>query len=269
MIKIDRDRLDDQGRPIRPDDAWFELSRRSTETAKDERERHVVKEHVYRHLSVKTALEELFHRKCAYCETPLGEVDWQVEHFRPKKAVIERREDHPGYYWLAYEWSNLYPSCAPCNQSRKDQPLWGDPEIGEAAGKANQFPVEDEATRAMSHDEDLGRERPLLLDPCKDDPEKSFRYDPLGEILPVEEDRRAEESIRVFHLTRRRLRDRRKEQIDAVVVVLKLIGRLEELGNLDSASELRLDVDRAFFSGSAPFAGAARFIRNDPDAFGV
>ncbi|HKV10831.1 MAG TPA: retron system putative HNH endonuclease [Thermoanaerobaculia bacterium] len=268
MIRIDRNRVDDAGRPIRPDDAWFELSRQWTQSALRERGDHDVKDHVYRHLSVKTALEELFHRKCAYCETPLGEVDWQVEHFRPKGAVTER-PDHPGYYWLAYEWSNLYPSCAPCNQSRKDLPLWGDPETGEAAGKANQFPVEDETGRPMRHEDDIRREKPLLLDPCSDEPEKSFRYTPLGEILPVDGDLRAETSARVFHLTRRRLRDRRREQVDAVIVVLKLVQKLENQGNREEATELRRDVDRLFFSDSAPFAGAARFVRSDPDAFGV
>lgn len=268
MIKIDRDRLDDQRRPIRPDDDWFDLSRRNTKTAKDERERHVVKEHVYRHPSVKTALEELFHRKCAYCETPLGEADWQVEHFRPKKAVAERR-DHPGYYWLAYEWSNLYPSCAPCNQSRKDQPLWRDPQIGEAAGKANQFPVEDEAMRAMSYEDDLGRERPLLLDPCLDDPEKSLRYNPLGEILPVNGDRRAEMSIRVFHLIRRRLRDRRKERIEAVVNLLKIIRDRERATDTAAAADFNDFLQRFFLSDSGEYAGAARFVLSDPDAFDI
>jgi uncharacterized protein (TIGR02646 family) len=174
------------------------------------------------------ALEELFHRKCAYCEARLGEVDWQIEHFRPKGSVAER-PDHAGYYWLAYTWENLYPSCVPCNQSRQDKPLWNDPVSGVTEGKADQFPIEDEAFRAMGPGDDLTLERPLLLDPCGENPEAFFIYTALGEIEPALGCIRAQESIRVFHLTRRRLRDQRKEQIDAVIVILKLT--LEHLTN--------------------------------------
>lgn len=262
MIHVDRDRLDSQGRPIRPSDAWFQNAEALTRKAKEERGGHVVQEHVYRHPSVKVALEELFHRKCAYCETPLSEIGWQVEHFRPKGRVAGREDDHPGYYWLAYDWSNLYPSCAPCNQSLEDKPLWDDPGIGKAAGKADQFPIEDEDRRAMSHQEDLTRESPLLLDPCTDDPERCLRYNPLGEIEPSPDDVRAKASLEVFNLTRRRLRDRRKEQMDLVVLLLRLVRQRGDTG-------LAAELESKLFADSAPFAGAARFIRSDPDAFGV
>ena len=42
---------------------------------------------------------------------------------------------HTGYYWLAYTWANLYPSCVFCNQRRKDQPTFDDPVLGPATGK--------------------------------------------------------------------------------------------------------------------------------------
>lgn len=267
MIHISRDRTDPAGRPIRPDDTWFDLSARWTEEAKKEGSEHSVGDHVYRHESVKMALEKLFHFKCAYCEARLG-VDWQVEHFRPKGNVAER-PDHPGYYWLAYTWENLYPSCASCNQKRQDKPLWDDPVTGASEGKADQFPVEDEAHRAMGPRDDLTLERPFLLDPCGDDPEAAFVYTTLGEIVPALGNRRAQESIRVFHLTQRRLRDQRKEQIDAVIVVLKLIRHLRQTDDPARVTQLEGEVEANFFSDSSLFAGAARFVRNDPDAFGV
>ena len=214
------------------------------------------------------ALEELFHRKCAYCEARLGEVDWQVEHFRPKGSVAER-SDHPGYYWLAYTWENLYPSCVPCNQSRQDKPLWDDPVVDATDGKADQFPVEDEAFRAMGPGDDLALERPLLLDPCDDDPETDFIYTTLGEIEPAPGNLQAQESIRIFHLARRRLRDQRKEQIDAVIVMLKLIRRLRQIDDPAKVQQLEGEVEARIFSDSSLFAGAARFVRKDPDAFGV
>jgi uncharacterized protein (TIGR02646 family) len=255
------------GRPVRPDPAWFELSKTWTTEALTDGPSHVVKDHVYRHDSVKIALEELFHRKCAYCETPLGEMGWDVEHFRPKGRVAERR-DHPGYYWLAYTWQNLYPSCVPCNQNRQDKPTWDRPIAGTTAGKVDQFPVEDEARRVMDPTGDLSGEGPLLLDPCADDPEQSFRYTPLGEMESTLGDLRAEASMRVFHLTRGRLCDRRKERITSIVVLLRLLSLLRQT-NDPRVAGIETDLEAEFFSDSAPFAGAARFVRSDPDAFGV
>lgn len=267
MIYINRNRLDDGGLPIRPDDNWLARASAATAKAIEEGAAHVVQESLYREPSVKTPLEELFHRKCAYCETPLSEVGWQVEHFRPKGGVAER-PDHPGYYWLAYEWSNLYPSCAACNQRLEDKPLWDEPVPGQTAGKATQFPLEAEVNRAMSPKDDRAAERPLLLDPCKDDPETCLRYDPEGEIDPEPGDLRAETSVQVFHLTRRRLRDRRKQHIELVVLLLKRLKRGKEAGDLD-AQEFEHDLERKIFADSSPFAGAARFVRRDPVAFGV
>ena len=267
MISIDRNRPDSAGTPIRPDSDWFELAARHTEEARREGCHHPIREHVYRHLSVLVALEELFHRKCAYCETPLPEVGWDVDHFRPKGAVEERSE-HPGYYWLAYEWSNLYPACEACNRRRRDHPTWTDREDGGTAGKLTQFPLEDEAARALSPEADLGLEQPLLLDPCADQPEDHLLYTPHGEVEPAPADPRAEATIDIFHLRRRRLRDRRKQHLDLVVLLIK---RWLLLRSLDpkQADSFKKDLDEKIFADSAPFAGAARCVLRDLDAFGV
>lgn len=267
MIAIDRNRLDSAGRPIRPESAWFELAARHAEDARREGSGHRFREHIYRHLSVLVALEELFHRKCAYCETPLPEVGWDVDHFRPKGAVSERSE-HPGYYWLAYEWSNLYPACEACNRRRLDHPTWADREAGIAGGKLTQFPLEDEAGRALSPEADLGLECPVLLDPCADTPEAHLLYTPHGEIEPAPDDPRAEATIDIFHLRRRRLRDRRKQHLDLVVLLIK---RWLQIRNLHpkEAESFKKDLEEKIFADSAPFAGAARFVLHDLDAFGV
>jgi hypothetical protein len=42
--------------------------------------------------------------------------------FRPKGGWVQNDGDaltQPGYYWLAYEWSNLLISCQLCNQEFK------------------------------------------------------------------------------------------------------------------------------------------------------
>ena len=267
MIFIDRKRLDSAGQPIRPEPAWFELAARHMEDARRERADHRIREHVYRQLSVLVALEELFHRKCAYCETPLPEVGWDVDHFRPKGGVAERSE-HPGYYWLAYAWPNLYPACEACNQRRRDHPTWTDREAGETAGKLTQFPLEDEAGRALTPEADLGLERPVLLDPCADDPETRLRYSPHGEIEPTLDDPRAEATIDIFHLRRRRLRDRRKQHLDLVVLLIKRWLQIRSF-NPQEADSFKTDLDEKIFADSAPFAGAARCVLRDLDAFGV
>ena len=73
--------------------------------------------------SVKTALQQAQHNKCAFCESKFVHVGYgDVEHFRPKAGFQQGADDtlvRPGYYWLAYEWSNLFFSCQLCNQSFK------------------------------------------------------------------------------------------------------------------------------------------------------
>lgn len=59
----------------------------------------------------KQKLEKQFYKKCAYCETEyLATSDTWIEHYRPKSQ----------YYWLAYEWSNLIPTCTKCNRKKKN-----------------------------------------------------------------------------------------------------------------------------------------------------
>lgn len=268
MIHISRDGKGTDGKLFRPDDAWFILSTQSTEKAKEEGSRHSIDESVYHKDSLKQALKDLFHKKCAYCETQLSETDWQVEHFRPKRRVAER-PDHHGYYWLAYTWENLYPSCITCNQRRKVKPNPDDPATGKTTGKADQFPVEDEAFRVMNPDGDLSTERPLLLDPCVDDPEKRFRYLTNGEIAARDDvDSRAAKTISVFGFEHRSdLTKRRREQISIVIGLLKILRRCKELGDQVGAGDVERLLEEHYFADSSPYLGAVRFIRNDPDAF--
>jgi len=96
---------------------WMTRAANKTTDAINDGPAHVVTD-LYRDPNVKAALEKLFNYKCAYCETPgFAGFSWSVEHFRPKGSVAEDRS-HPGYYWLAYTWTNLYPSCVFCNQRR-------------------------------------------------------------------------------------------------------------------------------------------------------
>lgn len=76
---------------------------------------NVEEEKIGEYKTVSLVLENLhkyYHYKCAYCER-VGQHD--IEHYRPKRKVSEDLS-HTGYYWLAYEWSNLIPSCVKCNR---------------------------------------------------------------------------------------------------------------------------------------------------------
>lgn len=64
----------------------------------------------YKTNDIKKALNDIYHGKCAFCETRSESM--QVEHFRPKRG---------GYYWLAYSWDNLLLSCPTCNTNKSDE----------------------------------------------------------------------------------------------------------------------------------------------------
>ena len=133
----------------------------------------------------------LFSNKCAYCESLITNTHpGDVEHYRPKgrlkeidgkivKISLDGQEmDHPGYWWLCYEWRNLLPSCIDCNRRRNHTDEVNEGKI--AAGKADIFPID--GKRAIKPDDPLPDESPLLLDPTEDgfDPEDHFEFENSG-----------------------------------------------------------------------------------------
>ncbi len=119
---------------------------------------------IYGHKSVKGALDTAQHGKCCFCESkvkPTAHGD--VEHFRPKggyRQTADQQLERPGYYWLAYDWPNLYFSCQICNQSYKK----------------NLFPLLDPTTRARNHHHDEAEEDAIFIDPGLEDPETHITF---------------------------------------------------------------------------------------------
>ena len=211
------------------------------------------------------ALERLCDRKCAYCEAPApASTSWDVEHYRPKGRVSERA-DHPGYYWLAYDWDNLLLSCELCNRRRRDRPTWEQAEPGPAGGKVDRFPLADEATRAMSPGHDLEAEARLLLDPTRDEPESHVTFALTGHAVARAGSAMGTASIDVYHLNRRRLRSARQVQI---ALALGLIERLTRDGRHSLAEAVEI-VPGSLGEAGLPWAGAMRAIARDPTAFGL
>jgi uncharacterized protein (TIGR02646 family) len=119
---------------------------------------------IYGSPSVKQSLRAAQHDKCCYCEGSFAaQSSVDVEHFRPKTCFQQQRGapiEYPGYYWLAYSWSNLYYSCEICNR----------------LGKRNLFPLVDPSQRNRNGNDNYN-ETPEILDPGGvDDPRDHVRF---------------------------------------------------------------------------------------------
>lgn len=163
----------------------------------------------YKSPGVATALQELFHTKCAYCEI---QYDWAaptgIGFYRPRGGVVESPE-HPGYWWLAMRWENLVLTCGDCDRVRQ----YDDAKYG----KANRFPLLDENMRAFRPTEDLAREQPLILDPCdpNDKPENHLIFDAESGLV-YSESSRGQATITILSLNRAALVERRRETANYV-----------------------------------------------------
>lgn len=268
MIYIDRDRRDENGTQIRPNNTWFDRATEARELALEEMGEHEADGEIYAADSVRSALEELFIDKCAYCESDISATtDWEVDHFRPKGRVAER-DEHPGYYWLTYEWDNLYPSCTHCNQRRRDRPRWGDVRFGLTGGKADQFPLENEETRCMDPTACHRDESTLLIDPCWDTPSWYLGFDPRGGIFALRQGGVAnpygETTISVFNLRRRRLRKAREKTLAILTECIRLARSFQAAGRNEDASKMFQLIERTCLDDKCTYAGAARFVYKLP-----
>jgi hypothetical protein len=131
-----------------------------------------------------------------------------IEHFRPKAGYRQHAKGplvRPGYYWLAYAWSNLFFCCELCNRRHKK----------------NFFPLVEPAQRAGSHHAAVKGERPLFIDPAAEDP---ARYIGFREqyAFPINNHPRAKATIRALQLNRQELAERRHQ-------LLRYLKKMKEL----------------------------------------
>jgi uncharacterized protein (TIGR02646 family) len=126
-----------------------------------------------------TALREIFERtsfdKCWYTECKNPGADNDIDHFRPKLGVRED-DQHPGYYWLAFDWKNMRLSCQRANRPRRD------PHSKEVGGKSDHFPLLSGGVRANAPGDNLAAEHPALLDPTNPADAAILSFKPNGEI---------------------------------------------------------------------------------------
>ncbi len=219
---------------------------------------------IYGHEDVKAQLIRDQHEKCCFCEGSfLAHGFGDVEHFRPKagfKQKAKNKLSKPGYYWLAYEWSNLFFSCQICNQQFKK----------------NLFPLVPGATRAINHHSVPKEESvadTLLVNPALDDPEQHIGF---RQEVPFGKTDKGEESINVFGLNREKLNEARRKhlkEIEKTAIVAEIpieelsgekVAAIQEVLGGVSLQELKSIIEeaKAFIANaakpSALFAGMTR-----------
>jgi 5-methylcytosine-specific restriction endonuclease McrA len=209
-----------------------------------------------------------FHGKCAYCEAPIR--DYQhgdVEHFRPKAGITDENGQpiylldqegqvqidtdgkpvkHPGYYWLAYDWTNLVPSCSKCNQDDIRQ--------GRRIGKHTRFPVE--GLHAQGPKE-VDKEKPLLINPLseqdEDDPKDHLVVDTKTGLM-AHRTSRGQACIDIFGLNVRDqlVDDRRKACLAVEALWARLLHGRHDLAQ---KAEILQEIE-AIHRGEKPFTTA-------------
>lgn len=227
-------------------------------------------------------LENVFHNKCAYCETYLTRVIPDTEHFRPKKRVRDKLpgsespavvkitdEDgneiqHPGYFWLAYNWKNLLPSCHFCNryEGKKDEfPALQHVAVTRLTPEqivTLNFPIirqDDTEDIFYLEPEDLDvRENRKLVHPYFDDPTDHFVFGMDGSVDAKEGSSMAEETIRVFNLRDPDLKTQRaNQQWNADRDYLLALTTARDVGRKKQAAKAVL---RQYLHGPSPYAAA-------------
>jgi len=191
--------LVDKGKPATQENC--RLYEADPDSYKNGTSRFKIDSSIYRHKSVKEQLISDQHGKCCFCEADFTANGYgDVEHFRPKAGYTVTRSSklmRPGYYWLAYDWNNLFFSCQICNQRHKK----------------NYFPLEDEVNRALSHLSNHQAEFCLLINPARDSPENHITF---NRHVPVGRDRRGKLSITAFGIDRVKLNNDREKYLQAV-----------------------------------------------------
>jgi uncharacterized protein (TIGR02646 family) len=210
------------------------------------------KSSIYGADDVKEALIEMQHGKCVFCEAKVTHIaHGDVEHFRPKGGYTQSATEpvtKPGYYWLAYEWKNLTFSCQICNQRHKK----------------NLFPLADPSKRCSNHKKQLSREKPMLIDPTSEDPEPliGFRQE---YPFPIDDDPRAEATIKALGLGRERLAEVRRDHLALVRELITLRDALKAMeAEGSSTTELvahRKHIDKTLKEHSADRAQYASMVR--------
>jgi len=158
------------------------------------------------------ALREVFNGKCAYCESLISLITTtsEYDHFRPKSGArgLENEFSNEHYWWLTYEWNNLYYSCQICNRY-----------------KSTWFPVAGSRIKIKTpYPELIKKEKPLLIDPCIDKPEAHLVYSENGQVDFLSP--KGKTTIEILKLNRSELVNSREETLKELFSQWELMLKL-------------------------------------------
>lgn len=122
--------------------------------------------------------------------------DLVLAFFRPTEGALQLdgTSDFRHYWWLSWEWENLYLACPVCIRA-----------------KGQMFPTESKRCQPDSYGADLQSEKPLLLDPCLDNPFEHLVFRVNGEVVPLNKSQRGQTTINILNLNRDELVKDRSE----------------------------------------------------------
>lgn len=185
------------------------------------------KQSIYGHKAIKDLLKrDIQKNKCCYCEKEILS-SYEVEHFRPCSAFQQDYNGQifkPGYYWLSYNWNNLYYSCPSCNKS-----------------KGAFFPLNNNANRDIPHtvNENCINEVVELINLVDENPTDFIIYDqlePKGSLLNFD---RGELMIKTVGLRNDDMYDERKSHWNKVLAYKKTVERvINRLNGNDRQEEI-------------------------------
>ena len=199
---------------------------------------------------VKDALWDSQNGKCCFCENKRAKRrEFDAEHFRPKGSVHEC-DKHPGYWWLAYDWSNLLHACRPCNQGNK----------------GTKFPVR--GTRACCPEDSLDDENPELINPITENPENYIgfewgeSYNKFVKTVSLDGDGRGNKTIHIAGLNRPELQQERAELVTGLQSCVELMN-YAKLAGIALVFEESIEKIKSHTSPKRRFTGFRRaFFRN-------
>lgn len=148
---------------------------------------------IFRAGYVVDSVVKVFEGRCAYCERDIGNSEG-IGHYRPVNLTREATATLDHYSWLAYEWRNLFLICKRCESIRQDR-----------------FPVVGHRSPFLATlDEIEVAERPLLIDPTRENPLHHLSFLTTGECYPDNRSPKGRVTAAVFDLNDEfLLRDRR------------------------------------------------------------
>lgn len=206
---------------------------------------------IYGNEEIRLRLWRMQHGKCCFCEQHCEVKHETVEHFRPKTEASDdihgKGTKRAGYWWLAYEFKNLYFCCRKCNTP-----------------KSSFFPLEPGALplppRALPW---TAREQAILLDPAED-PEPHITWmwrGPKHGFVPVGVTERGRQTVRAIDLDQRdtlkRIRAIHYERHVAPVIKRYLAAKKRK--DRVALAEARRDALR-LTEPDAQYSGMARFV---------